>query len=79
MTAVELDIFTKISTSNKKTVTLNQLQQMIGLEKHPAEVLVAALVALGLLNATKTNDEENNESTENLMDLINCIIDSSSI
>lgn len=61
MAAVELEIFTKISSSDKKTVTLNQLQEMIGLEKRPTEVLVAALVAMGLLNATEINDKENNK------------------
>lgn len=61
MAAVELEIFTKISSSNKKTVTLNQLQNMIGLEKRPTEVLVAALVAMGLLNATEINDKKTNK------------------
>jgi 3-hydroxy-5-methyl-1-naphthoate 3-O-methyltransferase len=59
MAAVKLEIFAKISTNNNKAITLNQLQEMIGLEKRPAEVLATAVVAMGLLNATQTDNGDN--------------------
>lgn len=62
MTAVQLDIFTKISGSSTEQVSLDQLQQMTNLERRPSEVFVAALVSLGLLNANISKEKDNQES-----------------
>lgn len=55
MTAVELEVFTKISHNNSGsgTVNFNQLQDILEMEQRPAEVFVTALASLGLLKITK--------------------------
>lgn len=48
MTAVELEVFTKLS--GNKTVTFEQLQNdILDMDKRPAEVFATALVSLGLI------------------------------
>src|SRR5689334_15150122 len=63
MTAVELDVFTKLS--GNKTVTFEQLQNdILDMDKRPAEVFATALVSLGLITvnsggeAKKKGEEE---------------------
>ena len=48
MTAVELEVFTKLS--GNKAVNINEFQNMFGIKQRPAEVFATALVSLGLLN-----------------------------
>jgi 3-hydroxy-5-methyl-1-naphthoate 3-O-methyltransferase len=59
MTAVELEVFTKLS--GNKAVTFEQLQNdILEMDKRPAEVFATALVSLGLINvsgAAKDKDE----------------------
>jgi hypothetical protein len=56
LTAVELDLFTKLS--NSKAVTMVQLRtDILGMEKRPADVFVTALISLGLLEMAVTNKE----------------------
>lgn len=63
MTAVELEVFTKLS--GNKTVTFEQLQNdILDMDKRPAEVFATALVSLGLITvnsggeAKKKGEEE---------------------
>lgn len=65
MTAVEIDIFTKISTSGKP-VTIGEIQSITGLEKRPGEVFVTALISLGLIKVTKDNNKGNEQNHQNL-------------
>lgn len=67
MTAFELDLFTKLS--NSKAVTLEQLRtDILGMERRPADVFVTALISLGLLDTTVTNNEyEEKESNKRLL------------
>jgi len=65
MTAVELDIFTKISSykndKNVESITLEEFQDIIGIrESRPAEAFTTALVSLGLL---KVNVNAKGEKT----------------
>jgi 3-hydroxy-5-methyl-1-naphthoate 3-O-methyltransferase len=53
MTAVELEIFTKLAGG--KELTLEELKSILRLENRPAEVFTTALVSLGLLTVTNTN------------------------
>lgn len=58
MTAVELEIFTKISSHQKdknvQSITLKEFQEISGIrDSRPAEAFTTALVSLGLLNANK--------------------------
>ena len=54
MTAVKLEVFTKLS--GNKSVTFEQLQNdILEMDKHPAEVFATALVSLGLMNITINN------------------------
>jgi hypothetical protein len=55
MTAVELEIFTKLS--GNKAVNINEFQNMLDMQKRPAEVFATALVSLGLLNVTIGKEE----------------------
>lgn len=56
LTAVELDLFTKLS--NSKGLTMVQLRtDILGMEKRPADVFVTALISLGLLEMAVTNKE----------------------
>jgi hypothetical protein len=47
MTAVELELFTKLSGNRK--VNIKELQGILGMEQRPTEVFATALVSLGLL------------------------------
>ena len=59
MTAVELGVFTKISTYHNQSMTLKEFQNIIGIEEiRPAEAFTTALVSLGLLKLDKNNDGE---------------------
>jgi methyltransferase family protein len=49
MAAVEFELFTKISN---RSVTLEELQKVLGMEARPADVFATALVSLGLLNVS---------------------------
>ena len=60
MTAVELEVFTKLSGNT--TVDINEFQNMLGIQKRPAEVFATALVSLGLLNVTKSKEERKRET-----------------
>ncbi|AFU58269.1 putative o-methyltransferase, family 2 [Candidatus Nitrososphaera gargensis Ga9.2] len=50
MAAVEFELFTKISN---RSVTLEELQKVLGMTARPADVFATALVSLGLLNTSK--------------------------
>jgi hypothetical protein len=50
MTAVELEVFTKLAS---KTVNTQQLEEILEMESRPAEVFSIALVSLGLLSRDK--------------------------
>ena len=52
-TALELQVFSKLS--GNKSVTLNELQKLLGMESRPTEALVTALVSLRLLKLS--NDQ----------------------
>ena len=52
-TALELQVFSKLS--GNKSVTLNELQKLLGMESRPTEALVTALVSLRLLKVS--NDQ----------------------
>ena len=56
MTAVELEVFTKLS--GNKAVNINEFQNMFGIKQRPAEVFATALVSLGLLNMNVTKNKE---------------------
>lgn len=59
MTAVELGVFTKISTYHNQSMTLKEFQNIIGIEEiRPAEAFTTALVSLGLLRLNKNNNGE---------------------
>jgi hypothetical protein len=58
MTAVELEVFTKLAG---KSVNMKQLQEILEMEGRPAEVFSIALVSLGLLSKDKR--EKVNEIT----------------
>ncbi|MDQ3902986.1 MAG: acetylserotonin O-methyltransferase [Thermoproteota archaeon] len=60
MTAVELEVFTKLSGNT--TVDINEFQNMLGIQKRPADVFATALVSLGLLNVTKSKEERKRET-----------------
>ena len=60
MTAVELEVFTKLAGNT--TVDFNEFQNMLGMQKRPAEVFATALVSLGLLNVTKSKEERKRET-----------------
>ena len=47
MTAVELELFTKLSRN--RGVNIKELQGILGMEQRPTEVFATALVSLGLL------------------------------
>ena len=50
MTAVELEVFTKLAG---KSVNMKQLQEILEMESRPAEVFSVALVSIGLLSKDK--------------------------
>jgi Dimerisation domain len=54
MTAVELEVFTKLS--GNRAVNINEFQNMLGMQKRPAEIFATALISLRLLNVTKSNE-----------------------
>src|SRR5919201_457503 len=56
MSAVELELFTELSGG--KQVTLEQLEQALGMEARPADVFASALASLGLLQVTRKEDSE---------------------
>jgi hypothetical protein len=69
MTAVELEVFTKLSRGAKSSsVTLDELQDILGMERRPTEVFVTALVSLALLkvadNTATTVDEKRYSNSE---------------
>jgi hypothetical protein len=56
MTAVELEVFTKLSDNNRNgTININQLQNMLDMQRRPAEIFATALASLGLLKVTENN------------------------
>jgi len=55
MTAVELEVFTKLAG---KSVNIDQLQSLLEIENRPAEAFVTALVSLGLLKVNKNKNGE---------------------
>jgi len=74
MTAVELEIFTKISSHQKdrnvESITLKELQEITGIrDSRPAEAFTTALVSLGLLNANKDTNGEKTFSNSQLSSL----------
>ena len=61
MTAVELEVFTKLS--GNKSVTFEQLQNdILEMDKRPAEVFATALISLGLINVSGGEKKKNKES-----------------
>ena len=71
MAAVELEVFSKLS--GNRSVTLNELQSLLGLEARPTEALATALVSLGLLQASKNGIGErlysNSKLSETFLDI----------
>jgi hypothetical protein len=66
MTAVELEVFTKLS--GNKTVNIKEFQNMFGMQQRPAEVFSTALVSLGLLNVNNmTKNKEGKGERDNLV------------
>jgi hypothetical protein len=65
MTAVELEVFTKLS--GNKTIDIKEFQNIFGIQQRPAEVFATALVSLGLLNVnlTKNKDTKQEGNVEN--------------
>jgi Dimerisation domain len=60
MSAVELEVFTKLSGNSH--VTFDEIQNYIlEMDKRPAEVFVTALVSLGLLEVAKMEDNDTNK------------------
>lgn len=63
MTAVELEVFTKLS--GNKSVTFEQLQNdILEMDKRPAEVFATALLSLGLINVSGERGGEGGEEEE---------------
>ena len=56
MSAVELELFTKLSGG--KQMTLKELQQALEMEARPTDVFASALASLGLLQVTKKESSE---------------------
>jgi hypothetical protein len=61
MTAIELEVFTKLSANNdggnsSGGLDINQLKNILEMEKRPTEVFATALVSLGLLKVTENNN-----------------------
>jgi len=55
MTAVELEVFTKVS--GNKTVTIGQMRDdILQMEQRPTEVFVTALLSLGLLTLIRKSN-----------------------
>jgi hypothetical protein len=55
-TALELQVFSKLS--GNKSVTLTELQKLLGMESRPTEALVTALVSLRLLKVSSDQTGE---------------------
>jgi hypothetical protein len=55
MTAIELEVFTKLSANNDNGVDINQLQNILEMDMRPTEVFTTALVSLGLLKIIESN------------------------
>jgi len=70
-TALELQVFSKLS--GNKSVTLTELQKLLGLESRPTEALVTALVPLRLLKVSNDSTGEriysNSGISETLLDV----------
>ena len=64
MTAVELEVFTKLS--GNKTVDIKEFQNMVGIRQRPAEVFATALVSLGLLNVNLNNNKDTKQEEGNV-------------
>jgi Dimerisation domain len=63
MSAVELEVFTKLS--GNRHVTFDEIQNYIlEMDKRPAEVFVTALVSLGLLEVAKMEDNDTNKQKQ---------------
>jgi 3-hydroxy-5-methyl-1-naphthoate 3-O-methyltransferase len=63
MTAVELEVFTKLS--GNKAVTFEQMQNdILEMDKRPAEVFTTALLSLGLINVSSGGGAKNKEEGE---------------
>jgi Dimerisation domain len=57
MTAVEFEVFTKLS--DNKAVTFEQLQNdILEMERRPAEAFATALVSLGLITVNNGGEEK---------------------
>ena len=48
MTAVEMDLFTKLKNTSRK-LSLEELQSLMQLESRPADIFATALASIGLL------------------------------
>lgn len=57
MSAVELDVFTRLS---EKSLSIDQIQVLLDLQQRQAEPFIAALSSIGLL--TRANHKENGKS-----------------
>jgi len=70
-TALELQVFSKLS--GNKSVTLTELQKLLGLESRPTEALVTALEPLRLLKVSNDSTGEriysNSGISETLLDV----------
>lgn len=62
MTAVELDLFTKLAGG--KQATVQDLQEMLAMESRPAEVFASALASLGLLQKNTGGEFSNSPLAE---------------
>jgi hypothetical protein len=63
MTAVELEVFTKLS--GNKGVNVKGPQGVLGMEQRPTEVFATALVSLGLPKLTKSDSSSSSSSSSN--------------
>src|SRR2546426_1737528 len=70
-TALELQVFSKLS--GNKSVTLTELQKLLGMESRPTEALVTALVSLRLLRLSTSETGEriysNTRLSETFLDI----------
>jgi hypothetical protein len=73
MTAVELEVFTKLSGS--RAANINQLQNILEMEQRPTEVFITALLSLGLLTIVEDGTSANfNETLYSNSELANTFL-----
>jgi len=72
MTAVELEVFTKLAG---KSVNIDQLQSLLEIENRPTEAFVTALVSLGLIEKIRTDTPNGSETLYSNSQLADLFLD----